>query len=97
MRWSGGRRSRNIEDRRGGGMGVPIGIAGGGIGTIVLVLLAMFFGVDPGIVMQGGPPEPHIDSPATSPDTAPREDSMRDFVSVVLADTEDTWNVSSGA
>ena len=93
MRWSGGRRSGNIEDRRGRGMGVPIGIAGGGIGTIVLVLLAMFFGIDPGIVMQGGgPPEPQIDSPAGSPNTAPREDSMREFVSVVLADTEDTWN-----
>lgn len=93
MRWSGGRRSGNIEDRRGGGMGVPIGIAGGGIGTIVLVILAMFFGFDPGIITQGGGPpvDQPIDAPASSPNTAPRQDSMRDFVSVVLADTEDTW------
>jgi predicted metalloprotease len=96
MRWSGGRRSTNIEDRRGrGGVGLPIGIAGGGIGTVVLVLLAMFFGFDPGIVMDqgGGPPVDYSrESPATSPQTAPGEDAVRDFVSVVLADTEDTWS-----
>ena len=94
MRWSGGRRSTNIEDRRGGGVGLPIGIAGGGIGTVVLVLLAIFFGVDPGIILNQGeaPPVEHrVDAPASSPQTTPREDTAREFVAVVLADTEDTW------
>ena len=95
MRWSGGRRSTNIEDRRGGGgIGIPIGIAGGGIGTVVLLLLALFFGVDPSIVMDqgGGPPvEYSTESPSSSPQTAPREDPAREFVAVILADTEDTW------
>ena len=96
MRWSGGRRSTNIEDRRGGGgVGLPIGIAGGGIGTVVLVLLAIFFGFDPGVILdQGGgaPTEYSTDAPASSPQTAPREDAVKDFVAVVLADTEDTWS-----
>ena len=83
MRWQMGRRSSNVEDRR--GMGMPL-VAGGGIGTVVLLLLAMFFGFDPGMVMQTGPRGP-IDGQA-SPGAS---DPARDFVSVVLADTEDTW------
>jgi predicted metalloprotease len=37
--------SRNIEDRR--GRRVSRGVAGGGIGTILIILLALFFGFDP--------------------------------------------------
>jgi predicted metalloprotease len=89
MRWTAGRRSQNVEDRR--GMNVPL-VAGGGIGTVVLLLLALFFGFDPGMVLQtespGPGPGPAIDSPAASGG----HDEMRDFVSVVLADTEDTWH-----
>ena len=66
-------------------MGVPL-VAGGGIGTIILVLAALFFGLDPGVVLQTDAP-PSSDAPATSPG----QDDVRDFVSVVLADTEDTW------
>ena len=84
MRWEMGRRSGNVEDRR--GMGVPL-MAGGGIGTVVLLLLALFFGFDPGAIMQTGPQSPAMDPPAASP----RADSARDFVAVVLADPEDAW------
>ncbi len=49
MRWKDGRRSGNIEDRR--GMRVSRGKLGGGIGTIVLVLVAMYFGVDPSMLL----------------------------------------------
>ena len=52
MQWRMGRRSDNVEDRR--GMGVPMGVAGGGIGTIILVLAALFFGFDPSVILQGG-------------------------------------------
>ena len=88
MRWTSGRRSSNVEDRRGGG--IPIGLAGGGIGTVVLVLLAMFFGFDPGIIMQADPPV--VERPSDSPANSAREDPLRDFVSVVLAETEDVWS-----
>ena len=91
MRWQMGRRSGNVEDRRGmgmgGGRGIPIA-AGGGLGTIVLLLIALFMGFDPGALIGGlDAPTPGAEAPASSP----RQDPLRDFVSVVLADTEDTW------
>lgn len=90
MRWEPGRRSDNIEDRR--GMRIPGGIAGGGIGVVVIALIAMFFGVDPRLVLEGagqlGGSQPS--QQAAPPD--PAQDKLKDFVSVVLADTEDTWS-----
>jgi hypothetical protein len=88
MRWTTGRRSENIEDRRGRGGGVPLA-AGGGIGTIVILLLALYFGIDPSIVLQGGDPTPA--PPGQSRTVDARDDELRDFVAVVLGDTEDTW------
>jgi predicted metalloprotease len=90
MRWAGGRRSGNIEDRR--GMGVPLGVAGGGLGTVVVLLLALFFGLDPGAILSTGDPEISVPS-GTPPSTSAPADRQADFVSVVLADTEDTWAV----
>lgn len=86
MRWGEGRRSENIEDRR--GMRMPGGIAGGGIGVVVIALIAMFFGVDPRVILQdtGSPQPSQSGAPAD-----PAQDRVKDFVSVVLADTEDTW------
>ncbi|HXJ77153.1 MAG TPA: neutral zinc metallopeptidase [Candidatus Methylomirabilis sp.] len=90
MRWQMGRRSDNIEDRRGIGMG---GVAiGGGIGTILLVVVALFLGVDPSVVLQGGGPQVSTAPPAVERRApSPEEDRLKDFVAVVLADTEDTW------
>ena len=87
MRWAGGRRSRNIEDRR--GIGVPLGV-GGGLGTVVLLLLALFFGLDPGAIVGTDIPGANIPT-QVPPASPPQSDSQADFVSVVLADTEDTW------
>jgi hypothetical protein len=90
MRWQLGRRSDNIEDRR----GAPIGrgtAVGGGIGTLVLVLLAMYFGVDPSVILQGTDPGSSMPAPHVQPRSA-GDDQLRDFVSVILADTEDTWD-----
>src|SRR5262249_8927840 len=89
MRWDMGRRSENIEDRR--GVGPPIAIAGGGLGTVVLIVLALFFGVDPSVLLQGGGEYQAVERPAESSSGSPASDPVRDFVSVVLADTEDTW------
>ena len=88
MRWRGGRMSGNVEDRRGGGMGRG---AGGGIGVVVISLIAMFLGVDPGAVLQTGA-GPQAGPPGGAPPGGPPGDEMGQFVSVVLADTEETWN-----
>jgi predicted metalloprotease len=88
MRWAGGRRSGNIEDRR--GMGVPL-VAGGGIGTVVILVLALFFGFDPGAILNTEAPPTGSVTDAPRPSASPSNDTQKDFVSVVLADTEDTW------
>ena len=105
MLWRGGRRSENIEDRRGfspgmGGMRggrFPIGgrVGGlGGLGLVALVLLGLFFGVDPSVLLEGGTsaPSTYVPEPDPRRTHAPgMPDEAREFVSVVLADTEDTW------
>ncbi len=101
MRWRDRRESGNVEDRRGFGggptIGLPIGrrgLAGGGIGAIILVVLALFFGVDPGVVLQSvqtsgvGPGTDYSGAPASGEN----QDDLKRFVSVVLAETEETWN-----
>jgi hypothetical protein len=93
MRWERGRRSENVEDRR--GFNVSPRIAGGGIGTVLLVLLALYFGIDPSIFLnQSQIPIPGAGAPSPSAphSVAPEESRLAEFVSVVLADTEDTWN-----
>ncbi|HET8727142.1 MAG TPA: neutral zinc metallopeptidase [Alphaproteobacteria bacterium] len=108
MRWRGGRRSRNVEDRRGsspigarfpGGIRLPRGRVGsrragaGGIGAlVVMALLALVFGIDPRILLEGGPSyESEVPFPTEGPVTE-EDRKLADFVSVVLADTEDTWH-----
>ena len=92
MRWTTGRRSDNIEDRR--GIRIPRKAAGGGIGIIVVALIAMYFGVDPTIFLdQQGPTSNSVSTYTTSNPMPPAETRLADFVSVVLADTEDTWHV----
>lgn len=82
MEWKGRRQSRNVEDRRGGGSKV----VGGGVGIIVVAILVMLMGGDPLSVLsassQGGTVSagPGID------------DEAKEFVSVVLADTEQVWS-----
>ncbi len=90
MRWERGRRSDNIEDRR--GMRVTgRGLAGGGIGAIILALVAMYFGVDPSVVLnQAGGLAPAQEERRPAP-LNPEEERLKDFMSVVLADTEDVW------
>ncbi|MBB4826164.1 putative metalloprotease [Sporosarcina luteola] len=85
MEWKGRRGSRNVEDRR--GMGGPA-IMGGGIGGIVLILVVMFLGGDPSAILNGlgGSSE------NTSYVETEQDKELEEFVSVVLADTEDVWH-----
>ena len=90
MRWRTGRRSSNIEDRR--RIRVPRKAAGGGIGIIVIALIAMYFGVDPTIILNQQSPTTSVSTHTTSKPISPADNQLADFVSVVLADTEDTWH-----
>lgn len=90
MRWRGGRRSSNIEDRR-GAKATPR-LLGGGIGTIVLVLVAMYFGVDPTPLIQTMQQSPSASTSGTRPSAEDlKNDPLADMVSVVVGDTEDVW------
>jgi predicted metalloprotease len=93
MRWEQGRRSENIEDRR----DMPVrrgGLVGGGIGTILVVLVISYFlGVDPTLLLQGVAVDSGGSGPSErAPAPVPGQDPQVDFVSTVLADTEDTWS-----
>ncbi len=100
MKWEDQERSRNVEDRRGQGMGggMPrIGGRGIGLGSIVIALLAgWIFGINPLTVLgvlggDGGavlPQAQQAPGPAKAP---PPEDRAAAFVSVVLRDTEQVW------
>lgn len=95
MRWQSGRRSGNVEDRRGISMGR--GGATLGCGGLILVLaFALITGRDPReilqLVEQTQGPSTSVQQPAPGAPAQPRpDDQLADFVSVVLADTEDTW------
>lgn len=97
MRWQGRRKSTNVEDRRGGrSTGRKVG-GGLGIGTILIVIIALFLGKNPADLLQmfdagGGAVATTQDSngPVTTGNAA--EDQLAEFVSVVLADTEDVWS-----
>ncbi len=90
MRWRTGRRSTNVEDRR--GRRASRGLVGGGIGTILLALVAMYFGVDPSLVLQSGGSSRTARGGATSYQPSAHEQELAAFASTVLADTEDVWS-----
>jgi predicted metalloprotease len=88
MRLGGRRSSSNIEDRR----GTRYGKAGGiGLGTVVLALLAAYFGVDPGVVLQNAQQSGGVQEEQVPYQESETEAKARELVTVVLADTEDTW------
>ncbi len=94
MKWRNRRRSSNVEDRR--GSRISTGAKGGGIGLIALALIGMYFGVDPRIIMgigsqlSGGGGTTTTQRADYKP--SPKEQQLGEFVSVVLADSEDTWH-----
>ncbi len=92
MKWRNRRTSSNVEDRR----GVRVGGAkkAGGLTVIIVTLAAMYFGVDPRIIMgvvdgvsSGGSTTQQSNYQPTA-----KQRQLGEFVGVVLADTEDTWN-----
>ena len=101
MKWEGQRQSDNVEDRRdgggGGGLGGRIGGRGVGLGTVAIALVAgWIFGINPltvlGLLGGGGDgaagPAPQVQQ---APAARAPQDPLGQFVSTVLADTEDVW------
>ena len=94
MKWEGNRQSDNVEDRRSGGSsGGSMGGRSIGIGSIAIALVVSYFlGISPLTVLNvlsGGSSPTSQQAPAQKP---PADDRMAQFVSTVLADTEDVWS-----
>ena len=90
MRWRGREQSGNVEDRRGmrpGGL-----VLGGGIGSVVLLVAFMLLGGDPRQLLQIMGQSQDVSPSATQTAPAnPAQDEAKQFVAVVLKDTEDVW------
>ena len=88
MLWQGRRESENVEDARGSGGGRLV--LGGGIGTVILVVLYLLLGGDPQALFNSQQ-QAQVSQSAQVDNQAPRDEASK-FVAVVLADTEDAWN-----
>jgi uncharacterized protein len=88
MLWQGRRESENVEDARGSGGGGRL-VLGGGIGTVILVVLYLVLGGDPQALFNSQ--QAQLPETAQYGSQAPRDEASK-FVAVVLADTEDAWN-----
>jgi predicted metalloprotease len=93
MRWRGGRQSDNLEDRR---RMSPKGMAVGGGGLLVILIIGLLFGLDPNQLnqllnqaQQGGPAgvEQKDDRPLT-----PQEEQTKEFAATILGFTEEVWS-----
>jgi predicted metalloprotease len=96
MRLDDERESSNVEDQR--GFGLPTGglRLGGGIGTIALILIGLYFGIDPSFLLSitGNQPtsSSSVQQPSGYSSPAAGDDAQKRFVSQVLASTEDVWS-----
>ncbi|HEV7395070.1 MAG TPA: neutral zinc metallopeptidase [Pyrinomonadaceae bacterium] len=89
MLWKGQRQSDNVEDQR-SGMGRG-GIAiGGGLGGLVILIIALLLGADPRQLLQQNPGVVPNNQQSSRPANK-QDDEMKQFVSTVLASTEDVW------
>lgn len=101
MQWIGRRGSSNVEDNRSFGGGFNSGSlfsgrgcgCGGGIATLILAVILWFMGINPLVLFESNGPVSVQEEPYSPPayNSSAVEDSLAQFVSVVLADTEDVW------
>lgn len=89
MLWKGQRQSDNVEDRRemsGGGIAI-----GGGLGGIVILVIALLLGADPRQLLEQSRGVDPSSGTTTSRPADPQEDELKQFSATVLASTEDVW------
>lgn len=90
MEWKGRRKSSNVEDQRGrSGGGLALGGGLGGLGIIVVIIYTLLGG-NPTDIMNNSSTNQTNQATQNYEPTA-EEEELADFVSVVLADTEDVW------
>ena len=87
MRWQTGRQSTNVEDRR--GRGGPIGLGLGGV--LLVIILAVVFKKDPRALLSQLNVETGGGGGMSAP-AGPEQERLKEFASAVLADTEDVWS-----
>lgn len=90
MQWKGRRQSDNVEDIRGGS--AKRGLALGGVGTIIIVVLGLIMGKNPLDILQQVVSQQNVSVAQQAPANAEADDEAAAFVKVVLADNEDVWN-----
>ncbi|WP_437919565.1 KPN_02809 family neutral zinc metallopeptidase [Sphingobacterium sp. LRF_L2] len=90
MKWQGGRKSGHIEDRRGmtGGQKLTLG----GVGSIVVVVIALLFGGDPEQLLNQLQQNTTPEISERAYESTEEEDKLIEFADVVLTSTEDVWN-----
>ena len=86
MKWEDRRRSSNVKR----GSKAPVAV-GGGIGGIVIMLLLYFLGVDPSVVTNENQ-QVNQNTQIESSEVSKERENLEDFLSVILADTEDVWH-----
>jgi len=100
MRWRGRRESENVEYRGAAGGGAPMRV--GGLGLLIVIVIALLFGVNPLQLLQnvqvqqpggpGGGGGGQIEQADPQAKISPEQQQLAEFAAVVLADTEDVWN-----
>lgn len=88
MKWQGGRRSGNIEDRRGMSGGQKLTL--GGIGGVIVLIIGFLMGGDPSELINQLPGNP-TSTVSEEFESSPEEDRLLAFADVVLASTDDVW------
>lgn len=89
MRWRDQRQSSNVDDQRGvSGRGLAVG---GGLGSLLLIGLALLFGVDPRNFLDTGLQQTAPGTQSSRP-LSPKEEELKQFTAVILGSTEDVWN-----
>jgi uncharacterized protein len=91
MRLGGARESSNVEDRRGMGFGGGKMAVGGGCGTLIIVILALVFGLDPRQLLDSGTVPTEGPPPVSRPGPQQTDEDSQ-FIRRVLGTTEDVWN-----
>lgn len=86
-----GRESTNIEDQRGSGPGRGIAFGGGGLGVLVVIILAFVCELDPRQFIENMPQDVQVEQPQVQKQNPQQQDDQKKFVASVLGSTEDVW------